>query len=186
MLVKLQLGARRHSSGTSTNSGGQGFSLGSSPSLEVATLLGGTRGGRGGSSGGTPVADSPDGGQSSLNTSSISVSQSAAAQPLQQQQVASQMKTTPICSFQESVSPQATLIYRELYVLPFQFYDKLRKVRSFWCAHLIGILVVLLDIWMVKSIIWSIYQIFFQFLINISKKCLAWSQFNFCQSGKKR
>ncbi|KAM3174384.1 hypothetical protein ACTXT7_010662 [Hymenolepis weldensis] len=128
VLAKLQLGARRHSSGTSTNSGGQGFSLGSSPSLEVATLLGGTRGARGGSSGGTPLADSPDGGQSSLNTSSISVSQSAAAQPLQQQQVASQMKTTPICSFQESVSPQATLIYRELYVLPFQFYDKLRKV----------------------------------------------------------
>ncbi|VDL18799.1 unnamed protein product [Hymenolepis diminuta] len=128
VLATLQLGARRHSSGTSTNSGGQGFSLGSSPSLEVATLLGGTRGARGGSTGGTPVADSPDGGQSSLNTSSISVSQSAAAQPLQQQQVASQMKTTPICIFQESVSPQVTLIYRELYVLPFQFYDKLRKV----------------------------------------------------------
>ncbi|VDO04570.1 unnamed protein product [Rodentolepis nana] len=128
VLVKLQLGARRHSSGTSTNSGGQGFSFGSSPSLEVATLLGANRGVRGGSSGGTPGADSPDGGQSSLSTSSISVSQSVTAQSLQQQQVASQIKTTPICSFQESVSPQATLIYRELYVLPFQYYDKLRKV----------------------------------------------------------
>ncbi|VDD81441.1 unnamed protein product [Mesocestoides corti] len=34
----------------------------------------------------------------------------------------------PICSFRESVSPHATLTYRELYVLPFQCYDKLRKV----------------------------------------------------------
>nr|CDS28860.2 ras GTPase activating protein 1 [Hymenolepis microstoma] len=128
VLVKLQLGTRRHSSGTSTNSGGQGVSFGSSPSLEVATLLGPTRGVRGGSNGGTTGADSPEGGQSSLNTSSISVSQCVTAQPLQQQQIASQIKTTPICSFQESVSPQATLIYRELYVLPFQCYDKLRKV----------------------------------------------------------
>lgn len=101
----------------------------------MVTLLGNTRGTRGGSSGGTPVADSPDAAQS-LNASSISVSQTA--QPLQQQ-LASQIKTTPICSFQESVSPQATLIYRELYVLPFQYYDKLRKVCLF-CLSLFLVL----------------------------------------------
>lgn len=36
----------------------------------------------------------------------------------------------PICSIREAVAPQVTLTYRELYVLPFQCYENLRKVRS--------------------------------------------------------
>lgn len=62
-----------------------------------------------------------------------------------QQQQASQSKValsstpTPICCFQESVSPQATLIYRELYVLPFQCYDKLRKVDYFLFFIMFGL-----------------------------------------------
>lgn len=125
VLAKLQLISRRHSGSTSAGST-QGLPLGSSPSLEVSTLQGATRG-RGGSTEGALVVEASENQGQSLTTSSTSVSQS---QPQQQQQQIYQTKTTPICCFQESVSPQATLIYRELYVLPFQCYDKLRKVRS--------------------------------------------------------
>uniref|UniRef100_A0A0V0J6G2 Ras GTPase-activating protein 1 n=1 Tax=Schistocephalus solidus TaxID=70667 RepID=A0A0V0J6G2_SCHSO len=34
----------------------------------------------------------------------------------------------PICNICEAVSPQATLTYRKLFVLPFQYYDHLREV----------------------------------------------------------
>ncbi|KAM7538185.1 hypothetical protein Aperf_G00000079452 [Anoplocephala perfoliata] len=118
VLTKLELINRRHSGSTNT-SNTQTFSLGSSPSLEVATLLGAARG-RGRSSEGTPVAEMSENQSQSLTTSQ--------SQPQQHQQQIAQAKNTPICCFQESVSPQATLIYRELYVLPFQCYDKLRKV----------------------------------------------------------
>ncbi|VDM18059.1 unnamed protein product [Hydatigera taeniaeformis] len=112
VLAELQLMSRRHSAlVNSTGAISQPFPLGSSSGLEVALMPGRSR---------TTVSNPSEG-----------PGQSFPCQPptsQQQQQVTLSSMPTPICCFQESVSPQATLIYRELYVLPFQCYDKLRKV----------------------------------------------------------
>ncbi|BHF62856.1 GTPase activating factor [Sparganum proliferum] len=41
---------------------------------------------------------------------------------------AARSAVVPICNICEAISPQATLTYRKLFVLPFQYYDQLRKV----------------------------------------------------------
>ncbi|KAL5110326.1 Ras GTPase-activating protein 1 [Taenia crassiceps] len=116
VLAELQLMSRRQSTlVNSTSNISQPFALGNSSGLEVALMPGRGR---------ATVANPSEGpGQSLPSQPSISQQQQAS-----QSKVALSSTPTPICCFQESVSPQATLIYRELYVLPFQCYDKLRKV----------------------------------------------------------
>nr|CDS16785.1 ras GTPase activating protein 1 [Echinococcus granulosus]CDS16809.1 ras GTPase activating protein 1 [Echinococcus granulosus] len=117
VLAELQLMARRQSTlVNSTSNVSQPLSLGSPLGLEVALMPGRVR---------ASAANPSEGlGQSLPSQPSTSQQQQQASQP----KVTLSSTPTPICCFLESVSPQATLIYRELYVLPFQCYDKLRKV----------------------------------------------------------
>lgn len=120
VLAELQLMSRRQNSLVrSTSTISQPFSLGSSLGLDVTQM--GCRGGR------SAVTDSSEAQGQHPSATSLSLSQQQALQS-SKATVLAPFAPTPICCFQESVSPQATLIYRELYVLPFQFYDKLRKV----------------------------------------------------------
>ncbi|VDK22106.1 unnamed protein product [Taenia asiatica] len=117
VLAELQLMSRRQSTlVNSTSNISQPFSPGSSSGLEMALMPGRSR----------VTAANPLEGTGQPIPSQPSTSQQ------QQQTLQSKMTLsstpTPICCFRESVSSQATLIYRELYVLPFQCYDKLRKV----------------------------------------------------------
>ncbi|KAL5971468.1 Ras GTPase-activating protein 1 [Taenia solium] len=116
VLAELQLMSRRQSTlVNSTSNISQPFSPGSSSGLEMALMPGRSR---------VTVANPLEGtGQPIPSQPSISQQQ----QQTLQSKVTLSSTPTPICCFQESVSSQATLIYRELYVLPFQCYDKLRK-----------------------------------------------------------
>lgn len=128
VLAELQLMSRRQSTlVNSTSNISQPFSPGSSSGLEMALMPGRSR----------VTAANPLEGTGQPIPSQPSTSQQ------QQQTLQSKMTLsstpTPICCFRESVSSQATLIYRELYVLPFQCYDKLRKVDYFLFPHCVWI-----------------------------------------------